>query len=202
MTAIFLMLKTFFGGLIPGGAGAVASIVTNPLGTIKKILTLLIVVIVVAVLGYFAFMKIKQHNDDRNKVEVGLATTATNNAKTADVAKQSGAIDTDIVAQAGEEKQKLIDAANDIEKEHAAWIAQLKKEENLKTPPERVVKVPVVKKPVKKGSKPAEITEPIITVEVPPTETVRSKKIAAANIAYLWKSYCNAVSESEEPCPI
>ena len=202
MTAIFLMLKTFFGGLIPGGAGAVASIVTNPLGTIKKILTLLIVVIIVGTLGYFAVIKIKQTYNDRNKIETRLATTATTNAKSAEVAQQSGVIDTNIVAQAAEEKQKIIDASTSIEKEHASWITELKKEDQLKDPPERVVKVPSVKKPVKKRSKPAEVTEPVITVEVPITETVRSKTIAAANITYLWKSYCNAVSESEEPCSI
>ena len=120
MTAIFLMLKTFFGGLIPGGAGAVASIVTNPLGTIKKILTLLIVVIIVGTLGYFAVIKIKQTYNDRNKIETGLATTATNNAKSAEVAQQSGVIDTNTVAQAAEEKQKITDASNSIDKEHAS----------------------------------------------------------------------------------
>lgn len=200
MTAILLMLKTFFGGLIPGGAGAVASIVTNPLGTIKKILTLLIVVIVVGTLGYFTYTKIKDNRDSQAKIETGLANAAKNNADVAEVNKQSGNIDTQVVTQTADEKQKLIEAASDIEKEHAAWIAQLKKEDELKSTTNRTVKVPVVKKPVNKTQKSTVITDASVTVVVPDTETVRSKKIAAANVEYLWKSYCNAVSESEQPC--
>jgi type II secretory pathway pseudopilin PulG len=204
MTAILLMLKSFFGGLLPGGFGAATGVLANPLNTIKKILTLAVVLIVVGGLAYYGYTKYKDNRDNREKVEANLANTANSNAATAGVIKDSGEIDTKTVAENAEQKQKINDNAMTIDKEHSAWIDQLKREDSLKTSPSRTVVIAPVKKPVKKGTVAAKapvVVEAPVTIEVPENQSVRSKRIAAANIAYLWKSYCAAVSESEEPCP-
>lgn len=203
MTAIFLMLKSFFGGLLPGGLGAATGVLTNPLNTIKKILTLAIVLIVVAGLAYYGYNKYKDHREAQQKVEANLANTANNNAATAGVIKDSGNIDTKTVADNSEQKQKISDDAMTIDKEHSAWLEQLKREDSLKTNPSRTVVIAPVKKPVKKGTTVAKsaAAEAAVTIVVPEDQSVRSKRVAAANIAYLWKSYCSAVSESDEPCP-
>lgn len=203
MTAILLMLKSFFGGLLPGGLGAATGVLANPLNTIKKILTLLIVLIVVGGVGYFAYTKYKDNRSNEEQVKNNLANTANNNAATAGVMKDSGAIDTKIVADNAEQKQKVIDNATTIDKEHSALIDQLKREDSLKTIPNRTVVIAPVKKPVKKGTAVAKTpaVEAPVTIVVPEDQSVRSKKLAAANIDYLWKSYCSAVSQSEEPCP-
>lgn len=203
MTAILLMLKSFFGGLLPGGFGAATGVLANPLNTIKKILTLLIVLIVVGGVGYFAYTKYKDNRNNEEQAKTNLANTANNNAATAGVMKDSGAIDTKVVADNAEQKQKVIDNATTLDKEHSALIDQLKREDSLKTIPSRTVVIAPVKKPVKKGTTVAKTpaAEAPVTIVVPEDQSVRSKKLAAANIDYLWKSYCSAVSQSEEPCP-